>query len=226
MPKEKSSNSALAACFTELAQLEALAGGRWQVSAYKKVAKALESHPSKIKSGKQAEKLEGVGKASSAKIQEYLDTGCISKLEELREEYGDCGVKKVSKKDMKGKPVSKSDRKKIKEAISEAMSLAANAMKDELRQNQQRTTGNKPALAQLIAEGRVLGAVPKCELCGIGILKFDMDSGLYSCPGGFDDTVYQPCGFLSGKVKRDTWKCVNEEEDSSSSDSDEDSDES
>jgi DNA polymerase/3'-5' exonuclease PolX len=42
--------------------------------------------PGKITSGKEAQKLKGVGKNSGDKIQEYLDTGEVSKLNEYEED--------------------------------------------------------------------------------------------------------------------------------------------
>ena len=75
------SNEALAACFDELCEFE---GGRgFKANAYRKVANVLREAPA-VASGKEAGKMAGIGKSSATKIQEFLDTGTMAKLEELR----------------------------------------------------------------------------------------------------------------------------------------------
>ena len=74
-------NEALALCFDELCAAE---GGRgFKANAYKKVAKVLRDAP-KVESGEEAGKMAGIGKSSALKIQEFLDTGTMAKLEEIR----------------------------------------------------------------------------------------------------------------------------------------------
>ena len=74
-------NEALAACFDELCAFE---GGKgFKANAYKKVAKVLRES-AEVTSGKEAGKMAGIGKSSATKIQEFLDTGSMAKLEELR----------------------------------------------------------------------------------------------------------------------------------------------
>ena len=83
-------NAPIAAAFDELADLTRKSGAAaFKTNAYKKVARAIRGLTYKITDGKalakKKTKVEGVGKASADKIQEFLDTGKISKIEELRQ---------------------------------------------------------------------------------------------------------------------------------------------
>ncbi|KAF0719190.1 Aste57867_1220 [Aphanomyces stellatus] len=77
-------NQELAEAFAELAGFEFKRGDRFKGGSYSKVAKAIRDAEDVIKTGKEAMKLKGVGKASGAKIDEFLETGKIEKLEEYR----------------------------------------------------------------------------------------------------------------------------------------------
>lgn len=48
-------------------------------------------------------------------------------------------------------------------------------------------TGKRDELAERVAECRLLGVTPMCPTCEKGRLKLNRASGLYSCPGHFDD---------------------------------------
>lgn len=78
--------------------------------------------------------------------------------------------------------------------------------KDILRANQQTVTGNKPELIERIADGEVLGKIPKCH-CG-GKLAFHYDTGMYQCPGTRKDGQYVFCNriFPFQCIKRAPWK--------------------
>ena len=76
-------NVEIAALFTELADFEFKKGEKFKGAGYKKVAAALLT-AEKVTSGKEAQKLKGIGKSSGEKIQEFLDTGKVAKLEEYR----------------------------------------------------------------------------------------------------------------------------------------------
>ncbi|CAK4086348.1 unnamed protein product [Aphanomyces euteiches] len=77
-------NQDLAEVFADLAGFEFKRGDRFKGGSYSKVAKAIRDTGDVITSGKQATKLKGVGKASAAKIDEFLETGKVEKLEEYR----------------------------------------------------------------------------------------------------------------------------------------------
>nr|XP_018917447.1 PREDICTED: DNA polymerase beta-like [Bemisia tabaci] len=55
-------------------------------NAYRKAATSLAAHATRIKSGKEASKLEGVGQKIAQKIDEFLETGKLAKLEKIRED--------------------------------------------------------------------------------------------------------------------------------------------
>ena len=51
----------------------------------RRVSAALAAHTEKITSGKEAKKLAGIGKSSADKIDEYLSSGKVAKLEEYKQ---------------------------------------------------------------------------------------------------------------------------------------------
>lgn len=77
-------NQALADAFAELSGFEFKRGEKFKGGTWSKVAKAIRESELDIESGKQALKLKGVGKSSAAKIDEFLETGTLEKLEEYR----------------------------------------------------------------------------------------------------------------------------------------------
>lgn len=79
-----SPNGALAALFQELAGFEFKKSEKFKGIAYQKVARVLRSHGEEIKDAAEAAVLPGVGKASAAKVKEYLSTGKIERLERYR----------------------------------------------------------------------------------------------------------------------------------------------
>ncbi|KAG3111612.1 hypothetical protein PI124_g9245 [Phytophthora idaei] len=77
-------NQTLADAFAELSGFEFKRGEKFKGGTWSKVAKAIRDCESKLTCGKDALKLKGVGKSSAAKIDEYLETGTLEKLEEYR----------------------------------------------------------------------------------------------------------------------------------------------
>ncbi|TNN66825.1 DNA polymerase beta [Liparis tanakae] len=53
-------------------------------NAYRKAASTISKYPNKIKNGEEAKKLEGVGPKIAEKIDEFLQTGTLRKLEKIR----------------------------------------------------------------------------------------------------------------------------------------------
>uniref|UniRef100_A0A8C4RDM0 Crossover junction endonuclease MUS81-like HHH domain-containing protein n=1 Tax=Erpetoichthys calabaricus TaxID=27687 RepID=A0A8C4RDM0_ERPCA len=53
---------------------------------YRKAASVISKYPFKIKSGAEAKKLEGVGAKIAEKIDEFLATGKLRKLENIRKD--------------------------------------------------------------------------------------------------------------------------------------------
>ncbi|NND04338.1 MAG: DNA polymerase/3'-5' exonuclease PolX [Acidimicrobiia bacterium] len=75
--------------YAELMKLEEGSPQAFRVRAYDKAADALGElvEPAAEMSMAELQKLDGVGKATAGKIQEYVRTGSIEKLEKLREKY-------------------------------------------------------------------------------------------------------------------------------------------
>ncbi|XP_063787808.1 DNA polymerase beta-like isoform X1 [Pseudophryne corroboree] len=55
-------------------------------NAYRKAASVIAKYPTKIKSGTEAKKLDGVGAKIAEKIDEFLATGKLRKLEKIRQD--------------------------------------------------------------------------------------------------------------------------------------------
>jgi DNA polymerase (family X) len=82
-------NDELARLFQEMAELLLLQGETgFRVRAYDRGARALSGHGADLTklSERELAAIPGVGKAIAAKVREYLDTGRVAKLEELRAE--------------------------------------------------------------------------------------------------------------------------------------------
>jgi DNA polymerase (family 10) len=82
-------NEELARLFSEMAELLELKGETgFRVRAYDRGARALSGHGADLAklSERELAAIPGVGKAIAAKVREYLDTGRVVKLEELRAE--------------------------------------------------------------------------------------------------------------------------------------------
>ena len=78
-------NAPLAGVFKELSSFEYKKGDNIKGTAYKKVSAALAAHTAQITSGKEAKKLAGIGKSSADKIDEFLSSGKVAKLEEYKQ---------------------------------------------------------------------------------------------------------------------------------------------
>ena len=81
-------------------------------------------------------------------------------------------------------------------------------LKDILRKNMQSMSGNKEDLVLKVADGIVLGRIPRCPKCFGGRPKFDYKTGIYTCPGYRDDEEYLNCNttFTKTELKRDAWE--------------------
>jgi len=75
-------NNALTAILQEIAINEKNSGERYKFRAYSKAIQSLKAHSKKITSGSEAKKLPGIGQKIAKKIQEILETGKLTKLEE------------------------------------------------------------------------------------------------------------------------------------------------
>jgi len=75
-------------CFIELADYEKnVSRNIHKYNAYRKAASSLAKHGTRITSGDEARKLDGIGDKISKKIDEFLDTGKLRKLDNVRHIY-------------------------------------------------------------------------------------------------------------------------------------------
>lgn len=77
-----------------------------------------------------------------------------------------------------------------------------------LRKNLQSMSGNKDDLVYKVADGIVLGRIPRCPKCFGGRPKFDYKKGTYYCSGYRDDEDFKNCHteFELSEIKRDAWE--------------------
>lgn len=66
-------------------------------NAYRKAAGVLAKHPTKITSGNEAKKLDGIGEKIAKKIQEFIDTGSLQKLEKIRANDTNVAINELTK---------------------------------------------------------------------------------------------------------------------------------
>ncbi|XP_069473757.1 DNA polymerase beta [Ambystoma mexicanum] len=82
---EQGPNDGITDFLTELANYERNVNRAiHKYNAYRKAASVISKYPSKIKNGNEAKKLEGVGAKIAEKIDEFLSTGKLRKLEKIR----------------------------------------------------------------------------------------------------------------------------------------------
>lgn len=83
-----------------------------------------------------------------------------------------------------------------------------NELKEMCRKNAQKVTGTKDELVERIADGKVLGAIPKCQSCGGGRPKWNAKSGTYRCPGYMEDSDFINCNksFSVSDITRSPWQ--------------------
>lgn len=102
MSKRKASgdsvNSDISAFLYELAEYEKnVSKNIYKHNAYRIAAKTLESHPTRIRSGAEAAKLKGIGKSIAKKIDEYLETGELKKLKNIREDGKSIAIQELTR---------------------------------------------------------------------------------------------------------------------------------
>ncbi|XP_057240479.1 DNA polymerase beta isoform X2 [Malurus melanocephalus] len=84
---QESPNEGITDFLTELANYERNVNRAiHKYNAYRKAASVISRYPSKIQSGAEAKKLEGVGAKIAEKIDEFLSTGKLRKLEKIRQD--------------------------------------------------------------------------------------------------------------------------------------------
>jgi len=101
---------------------------------------------------------------------------------------------------------------KMKKLKSDLEMKTVEQLKDSLRLNDQKTTGNKKDLILRVVDGMMYGAAPRCPKCGAGILRVKYKTkyghngqGKFRCPGYFDDDEFKSCDYNSSSEKRKAW---------------------
>jgi len=113
------------------------------------------------------------------------------------------------KKTQKGssyKGYTSDEYKKLLKLRPELDQLAATKLKEECRLNDQKVTGTKKELIERVADGRIKGAIPKCENCGGGRPRFDPKTGNYKCPGYMEDDDFVNCNKVYKSLERTKWQ--------------------
>lgn len=221
-PPATINNDAVIQAFEELMVYESKDGNKWAGVAYNKVLAVLRGLKKTLSSGSEIASFQGVGKTSVEKIDEFLTTGKIKKLEDLKALHGALpsgmvigGTTKSAAGSKASKaggtagaaaPPSKAQLAAIKKAAAELEEKPQQYLKDLCKHNKQVQSGTKADLVQRCSEGQVLGQIPICPFCGAGKLRYDIKTGLYKCPGYTDDDKYMPCVFQSGQVQRLPWQ--------------------
>ena len=97
---------------------------------------------------------------------------------------------------------------KYNELKDELGSKTNDQLKEMLRKNDQATTGTKKELIEKVADGKVLGKIPRCPNCFGGRPKFNPATGMYNCPGYHDDERFRFCKkkYTMEELPRETWE--------------------
>ena len=120
--------------------------------------------------------------------------------------------KKSQNKPQKSKPEMRgytdNELKMFKQLVDEKYDeYTADQLKNLLRKNDQKVTGTKKEMIERVADGEVLGKIPRCPACFGGRLVFDYKKGVYKCPGFYDDDHFVRCkaAFDTNFIQRETW---------------------
>ena len=80
-------------------------------------------------------------------------------------------------------------------------------LRDLLRQNHEKVSGNKKTLVERCAEGKLLGVLPLCRTCNRGHMHLDWKRRMYVCEGYMDHGRREVCEGAMDKdeVQRKDW---------------------
>lgn len=205
--------------FRELEIMANKKGLRYAPLTYQKAYLALCRARKPITSGKVAMNYKGIGKTCASYVQEFLDTGKVSILEEWKKKVDDAdtGVNSLELpipiENLTPIPISAEDKKKLQDAVKRLKPYTRKMLREYLRENDQAMTqAKKDELIERVADGEVFGALPRCPVCGGGKIRFN-NKRVYYCPGYMDDDVFQSCTFTSATIKRNPWKKLSDKND-------------
>ena len=206
MPKQTGpgENAALSHTFQELSAYESKFGNPFAGKAYAKAAVIIAGIETPITRGA---RVPGIGKSSAAKIDEFLTTGKIALLENTKKTNGEITVQENQA--VTGQPAPKQgatagQKAEIAANATRIAGLTVEALKDRLRENNQRLKGNKADLIARLAEGMVLGAIPPCPLCG-GYLKYNEKGQVWTCQSQLGEDYFF-CNYATPQITRTPWK--------------------
>jgi len=125
-PKENP-NSEFCDFLIELADFEKnVERNTFKSKAYRKAASVLASHPTRITSGKEAQKLDGIGDKIGKKIDEFIKSGTLQKLEKIRASSSNVSIKELTRVPGIGPAAAK---KFVEDGISSIADLRKNTEK-------------------------------------------------------------------------------------------------
>lgn len=114
--------------------------------------------------------------------------------------------KSSTKKHKKREVLSSEQKKELQKFIKDLENKSTIELKELLTKNNQVKTGTKQDMVNRCAQGKLLGALTNCPKCFGGRLRFNIDTGVYSCPGYMDDTDFVNCGFKATEgIVRNPW---------------------
>eukprot|EP01016_Furgasonia_blochmanni_P052023 TRINITY_DN8255_c0_g1_i1.p1 TRINITY_DN8255_c0_g1~~TRINITY_DN8255_c0_g1_i1.p1 ORF type:complete len:290 (-),score=69.01 TRINITY_DN8255_c0_g1_i1:540-1364(-) len=153
------------------------------------------------------------GKKSAKAASDAKDTKKAKTKEKKAAASGGDSKKKTAKKEKKKSksPLTQAQLDDIEEMKDSLLKYTNEQLKDMLRKNDGKVTGTKPDLIDRVAEGKVLGKVPKCPRCFGGKPNFDRNTGIYRCPGFQDDDQFRFCNkkFEFNEITREKWEDQN-----------------
>jgi hypothetical protein len=220
-------NETIAELLDELTQYEVRDGNKYAGMSDDNAAAVLRRYTGKLNKGSDVAQLPGIGPGTVAKIDEYLKTGHITKLDEFRRECGSLG--KEAKTALKAaaaagkkragvprrpdepevQPLTEAQEREIKAAEERYDSYTPRELRALLKKNGARTAGSKREMVERCGEGSVLGGYPACPQCHGGQPHFNRRTGFFECPGFVDGpdvkTDWKAC-FFKGALKRPAWK--------------------
>ncbi|CAD8059947.1 unnamed protein product [Paramecium primaurelia] len=101
----------------------------------------------------------------------------------------------------------KAQKEEFRKIQKELEKKSAGQLKQMLKANDQKQTGNKGELIERIADCMIKGCLEKCPNCSGGRPKFNPIQKIFKCPGYMDDTEFRFCNKVFGPkdLKRIPW---------------------
>eukprot|EP00054_Salpingoeca_dolichothecata_P038902 m.14747 g.14747 ORF g.14747 m.14747 type:complete len:229 (-) comp9318_c0_seq1:100-786(-) len=121
--------------------------------------------------------------------------------------------KKPKKPTIADTPAYKNEKAVYDKLYEEFAAKQVPELKDLLRKNDMKVTGNKHELLDRCADGKQFGALPRCPKCSGGKLRVKYaqkhghgGQGQFSCPGYMDDEDFVFCHYKGESCVRPAWQ--------------------